>query len=145
MMFCHVIRLHVGLSWGPVDIELFLLCAVAHPVETHVDGFGAFVLDLAVGEPGGSGVVDLHGGGRLGVAKFLEGDAYVACFTGGHEGSAYLCFHSGAHDGGDDLGKDVDWAIGSWFFCWFLVRVVTFVAEKEPSTYSAAGFRFRKV
>ena len=71
MIFCHVICFHVGSSWDPVGMELILLCAVAHPVETHVDGFGAFVLYLAVGKPDGSGVVNLHGGGRLGVAHLL--------------------------------------------------------------------------
>ena len=29
----------------PVDHELFLAGAVTHPVETHVDGFGTFLLD----------------------------------------------------------------------------------------------------
>ena len=103
------------------------------------------MLDLALGEPDGGGIVDLHGGGRLGVTTFIEGDAYGARFAGGHEGGAYLCFHIRAHDGGDDFGKDVDWAIGIWIFCWFLVRVVAFVVEEEPSACLAAGFRFGQV
>ena len=59
-------------------------------MEAHVDCIGTFVFNLAVGKYDSSGVVNLHGGGQLGVTKFLEGDAYGAGLTGSHEGGVLL-------------------------------------------------------
>ena len=74
MVLGDIVSLVFG-SRSPVDDELLLADAIVDPVETHVDGLGAFLLDLAIGEADGCRVVGLDGGGRLWVPKFLEGDA----------------------------------------------------------------------
>ena len=44
VMFCVIVG-HIGYAWLPVDKELAAAGAVADPVETHVDGFGALMFD----------------------------------------------------------------------------------------------------
>ena len=55
-----------------VDKELTLACAVEYPIKAHVDLFRSFLLDGAVGEAVGGGVVDLDWRGRLWVPQFAE-------------------------------------------------------------------------
>ena len=60
---------------APINMELLLAYPVPDPMKAHVDGFGAAELHVAGGEADGGGVVDLDGGGRLGMAHFFEGNA----------------------------------------------------------------------
>ena len=55
-----------------VDEELTLACAVAYSIKAHVDRFQLFLLDGAVGEAVGGGVVDLDWHVRLWVPQFAE-------------------------------------------------------------------------
>ncbi len=52
MMFCVIIGSVVG-AFAPVDDELSLFDAIFGPVESHVHGFGSFLLDGVVGVAGG--------------------------------------------------------------------------------------------
>ena len=47
VMFCVIVG-QIGYAWLPVDEELATAGAVADPVETHVDGFGALMFDGVV-------------------------------------------------------------------------------------------------
>ena len=59
----------------PVQAELVLLDSAAHPVETHVKGFGALPAHVA-GEDSVEGcTVGFDWGGRLWLAHFDEGRA----------------------------------------------------------------------
>ena len=58
MMFREVISL-VENAFFPIDEELFLADAVAGPIKSHVDGFGAFLLNGVIGDAGGCAVVRL--------------------------------------------------------------------------------------
>jgi hypothetical protein len=58
MMFGKVVS-EVVASWGPEDIEVSLVAAVAYPVKTHVDGFRALLLDGAVDDAVCGGIVGL--------------------------------------------------------------------------------------
>ncbi len=69
-MLGEVIR-QVGGSRFPKDVELTLSYTILYPVETHVHGFGAFLLNFAVHDAVGGGIVDLDGGCRLGMSHFL--------------------------------------------------------------------------
>ena len=71
MVFCEVIGKIVG-TFLPVDSELALANAVADPVKTHVDGFGAALFHCVVDDAFGAGVVGLDGSGALGPAHFDE-------------------------------------------------------------------------
>ena len=51
VMFC-VIFVHISYAWFPVDKELAAAGAVANPVETHVNGFGALLFDGIICKPG---------------------------------------------------------------------------------------------
>ena len=59
---------------APINMELLLAHPVPDPMEAHVDGLGAAELHAAGGEADGGGVVDLDGGGWLGMAHFFEGN-----------------------------------------------------------------------
>ena len=72
-MVLAVIVTQVATSWAPVNVEHALLGPVLDPVEVHVNGLGALLLHGAIGEAAGRSVVDLDGGGRLGVPEFDEG------------------------------------------------------------------------
>ena len=41
----HVTVSQIGCPWVPVDVEVSLLDSVFEPVESHVNGFGAFLFD----------------------------------------------------------------------------------------------------
>ena len=60
---------------SPVDLELALGGPILEPIESHVDGLGAFLLYCAVGKSDGSGVVNLHWSGWLRMPELLEGVA----------------------------------------------------------------------
>ena len=47
------------------------------PMETHIRGFVQFLLNATVGDSNGYGIVDLNGGGGLGMVHFNE------CCSGG--------------------------------------------------------------
>ena len=47
VMFC-VIVVQIGYAWLLVDEELAAVGAVADPVESHVNGFGALLFDGAI-------------------------------------------------------------------------------------------------
>ena len=57
---------------APVDEKLALVDTVTDPVKTHVDSFGAALLDGVVGNPSGTGIVCLDRSGVLGVAHAFE-------------------------------------------------------------------------
>ena len=67
MMLCPVVGVVVG-SGFPVDDELALLDTVFEPVESHVDGFGAFLLDCVIGDALSTSVVSLDRSWWLGMA-----------------------------------------------------------------------------
>ena len=66
-MFCVVVG-QIRATGGPINIELSLVDAVAHPVEPHVDSLGAALFDGVVEDAGGIGVINDDGGGWLDVA-----------------------------------------------------------------------------
>ena len=41
----------IGFSWSPEDFEMSLFYMVSHPVEAHVDGSGALLVDCVIGYP----------------------------------------------------------------------------------------------
>jgi hypothetical protein len=47
----------IGNTAAPMDVELTLAHAIANPIETHVNSFGAFLFDRVVGDTGGGSVV----------------------------------------------------------------------------------------
>ena len=59
----------------PVNVELALPDAVPDPIEAHIDGFGATLLDGVVGDAGCGAVVGDNGCGWLWVPKFGKGGA----------------------------------------------------------------------
>ena len=129
----------------PVDKELPLVGPVLDPIKLHVDGLGSFLFDGVVCKTLSSGVVDLHGGGRLWMAHFLkrcaDGDGLLPIGVGG--GTFRFC--SGSHDGFDDLREGVDGALWCWRCFWLLVGGWGPITEKEMSTGTTAGLGLGQV
>ena len=69
VMLGEVVGMVVGTSF-PVYKKLPLTHTVADPIKSHVDGFGAALLDGAVDDACGSHVVRLERSGWLWVAHF---------------------------------------------------------------------------
>ena len=69
VVFCVVVG-QVGCSRPPVDIELALLDPVLQPVESHVDGLGAFLFNGVCQDTMACGIVGLEWCGWLWMAEF---------------------------------------------------------------------------
>ena len=87
----------------PVQAELILLDAAAHPVETHVKGFGALLAHVAGEDAVGGRAVGLDWDGRLRVAHFDEIYADGNSLLAVEENCSSLGFRGGNHDGADGL------------------------------------------
>ena len=70
----------IGVTGGPVDVEVALADAVVDPAEAHVDGFGSFLFDGVVGDAVGSAVVCGDDSWGLWPAHFLQGSAQCCGF-----------------------------------------------------------------
>jgi hypothetical protein len=55
-----------------MDNEVALVDPISDPVEAHVDGFGSALFDCTIGDPRGTQVVSLDGGGGLWMAHINE-------------------------------------------------------------------------
>ena len=86
-----------------VQSELILLDAAAHPVETHVKGFGALPAHVAGEDSVGGRAVGFDQGGRLRVAHFDEGCADGNSLLAVEENRSSFGFHGGSHDGAEGL------------------------------------------
>ncbi len=95
----------------PIDDEVFLPGSAFHPIEAHVDGFGALLFHGVVGKTNGSGVVYLDGRGRLWMAHFGKCGADGDGLLGVEIGSADFGLCRRAHDVGQNLADGMDRAI----------------------------------
>ena len=110
-MVLGVVVPQIDVTWSVVDKELLLGFTILDPVEAHVDGFGSFLFDGFVGKPDGGGVVNLDGGGRLGMAHSNEGGSdRDGLFTVEESGSNF-CLGGGRHDRVHDEAQGADGAV----------------------------------
>ena len=65
-MFGEVIS-QIVRTTAPVNDEIALGNAIAHPVKTHIHGFGATLLDSVISNASSTSVVSLNESGWLGV------------------------------------------------------------------------------
>ena len=95
----------------PVDAELALTHAVFDPVEAHVDGFGAALLDSVVGNAHCAFVVGDEWGRRLGPSHFakrsLDGTGLLAI----EEEATDFGFSCRGHDIVQDPANDMNGAV----------------------------------
>ncbi len=68
-MLCEIVSIVFAAS-APVDKEFSISNAIANPIEAHVDGFGSTLLDSAISNARGTGIIGLDGGCRLWMAHF---------------------------------------------------------------------------
>ena len=68
------IIIQVGGYFFPVDDEISLAGAVAQPVKSHVNGLGASLLHIFVGDAARALIFCLEGFRRLWVSHFFEGN-----------------------------------------------------------------------
>ena len=87
----------------PVQAELILFDAAAHPVESHVKGLGEFLTHVAGEDSVRGRAVGLYRGGRLWVAHPSEGCEDENGVLSVEENRSIFCFRGGSHDGADGL------------------------------------------
>ncbi len=138
VVFSEVVGEVVG-SFAPVDMIVALGGTVFDPVETHVNGFGAFLLNCVVRKTNSGGVVDLDGCGWLGMAHFGKGGADGNSFLGIDVSGADFCFGCGAHDVSHNFADGVDGAIDGWFLGRRLQWRKGAVGRAEMAACAAAG------
>ena len=90
-------------SFLQVQVELFLIDAAAHPMETYVKILGALLAYVVIGDVIGGRDVGLDWGGRLWVANSNEFCAYGNSLLVVEENRSSLCLCGGIHDGADGL------------------------------------------
>ena len=69
MVLGEIVSIVLG-AWFPENVELALIYTIAHPVKTHVNGFGALDFYVIVGNSCSCGVVDLDWSCWLGMPHF---------------------------------------------------------------------------
>jgi len=106
-MFGEVVSFVVG-TCSPLNFELLLALTVLEPVVSHVNGFGAALLDGLVGNTNSCGIVTSHWCWRLGVPHFFECDANWNCINIVVETTRRLSFSYGGYDRFDDAGVVFD-------------------------------------
>ena len=87
----------------PVQAELILLNAAAHPVETYVIGFGALLAHVAGEDDVGGRAVGFDRGGQLQVAHLDEGCEDGNSLIDVEENRSSFGFCGGSHDSSDGL------------------------------------------
>ena len=97
----------------PVQAELVLLYAAAHPVEAHVKIFGALPAHVAGEDAVGGRAVGLYWGGRLRVAHFDEGRADENSLLAVEEDRSSFSLCGRSHDSTDGLTFGEDWSVWS--------------------------------
>ena len=98
----------------PIYFELALSAYVTDPIETHIDGLGAFLFDGVRGESYGGGVVHLHFGGRMGMIHLLQCGSDRDSLLTIDVGCSYFGFCRRSHDIVHDFVDTVDWAVRFW-------------------------------
>ena len=81
MMLGEIIGL-VDAAFAPINEKLSLSNAIANPIEAHVDGFGASLLDGIVSDTTCSAIVGLDGRCRLDMSQFFECNPHGTNFFG---------------------------------------------------------------
>ena len=81
MVFGEIVS-QVDATTTPINEKLTLTNAIANPIKTHVDGFGAALFDGVVGEVTGGAVICLNGCGGLRMPKFFKSNPHGTSFFG---------------------------------------------------------------
>ena len=140
MMFGEIIST-VGGAFSPEHLKLALANAITDPIESDVDGFGAFLLNGIGSDAARSVIVSNNGSGGLGVTHFLKSDAErTGVFAIMKEGTQFGLGGAGenfAHD----MTKDVNGAVGVEVGN----AIGTVLSEKEITGGARAGFGDRQV
>ena len=93
VMFGRVVG-QIGVTFAPVDVELFLGGAVAKPIKAHVHGFRASLCDRVCKNAFRRLIVKLEGDWSLGMAHFVEGGDNrngIFCIEKTHACFRFLC------------------------------------------------------
>ena len=98
----------------PVQAELILIDAEAHPVESHVKGLGAFPAHVSGKDAVGGRAVGIHQGGRLRVAHLGEGSADGYGLLAAEENCSSFGFCGRIHDDADSLTFGEYQSIRGW-------------------------------
>ena len=120
----------------PIYFELALSTSVTDPIETRINGLGAFLFDGLRSESYGSGVVHLHFGGKLRMIHFLQCGSDRDILPTIDVVCSYFGFCRRSHDIVHDLGDTVDWAVRFWYgggvIEWVRENIVSACADRCP-------------
>lgn len=101
----------------PVYMELALANAIANPVESHVDGFGATLFDSVIGDADGGAIVGLDESGRLRMAHLGQGGPNDSGVLAVDINASELRFGGATHDVAENptrgVNGSVEWGEGS--------------------------------
>ena len=135
----------VSAARNPINDKLAFPGAVLDPIEAHVNGFGYFVFDCAVGKAFSGVVVDTDWIRWLRVPKFCEGSVYPRVLLAIMEGGADFGFRGGCHHVVENIGDGVYRVVERGVGDMWIDRVIGLVAKEVVATYAAASSGLVKV
>jgi hypothetical protein len=139
MVFGKIIS-EIGFSRGPENFEMSLFDTVADPVELHVYGSRALLIDSVISDTAGGGIVSLDGCSFLSLAHFLQGGSKNVTLFGIDEEASNFCFGGQGHDMFDDTGDSEYYSVVE-----NLLSGCGFSAEVDVAPGVAASFGDRRV
>jgi len=92
----------------PLDDELAILDAIMEPIETHVNGFRAFLFNSSIEDATGDTVVSCDDSDRLGPSHFMESLPEWDSGLGIDESRAGLGFGGQREDVAHDASEDME-------------------------------------
>jgi hypothetical protein len=107
-VFCEVIG---EVFVAPVHTKLTLLDSIANPVEAHVDGFRATLLNCVIDYSSSAGVVDLDGGRWLWPTQFFKSSSDGCGVLGILEACSNFSLRGRGHNVAQDAADNVDWTV----------------------------------
>jgi hypothetical protein len=111
VVFCEVTS-KVFVAWAPVYAKLILLDLIVDPVEAHVDGFRATLLNCVVDDSSSAGIVNLDGGWWLWpTKKFFESSLDGRGVLGIVEACSNVSLSGRGHNVAQDAADNVDWTV----------------------------------
>ena len=141
MMFGEVVSAILS-AFFPQCMKLSLSDAIAHPVKTHIDGFGSALFDSVVGDACSGSVVGSDWSWWLGMAEFFKAGANGASIFTIKKSGTEFGFSGAGDDLAHNVAKNVNGTIGTRAWSVAGRFAVGEFSEAEETGCARAGLGF---
>ena len=125
MMFGKIVG-HVGDTFSPDELVLFLQNTIPDPIDPHIKGFGKFLTHCGIQDSSGRGIIVKKRGSLSGLrmTQFSQGNSHGACSLNCKIEASSFSFGSRCHNILYSVAHDVDGCIshGMWMVPWIVAE-----------------------